>query len=105
MIPAGFRGTITFTVSVATTAFIAHLVETKSRRVLGSFAYPTKTGYQLLTKLGNVYSGIVTEAMTIRANEGGLSIEVKPFISTNDIPIGIGEIEERLKRNTLEGVE
>jgi hypothetical protein len=104
MIHAGSVGEITFTVSEATTKFIAHIVERVSRRIVGKFAFPAKTGYTLLTKVGNNYSGIISQNVTILAHEEKLDIELKPFISDTLIPIGDAEIA-RVKRNTLEGVE
>jgi hypothetical protein len=104
MIPAGARGEITFEVSEATTKFIAHIVEKVSRRVVGRFAFPAKTGYTLLAKTGNNYSGVISADVTILAHEESLDIELKPFISDDLIPIGIAPID-RIQRNTLEGVE
>jgi len=89
---AGCRGAITFTYSGESNQMVAHLVEKVSRNIVGYFSYPAREGYQLLTKDGYVYSGVLTEAMTIKANEVDLSIEIKAYVGTNEIPIGVADV-------------
>jgi hypothetical protein len=101
---AGARGAITFTYDGASTQMVAHLVERVSRNIVGYFSYPARTDYQLLTKLGNVYSGVLTEAMTIKANQVDLDIEIKAFVDTDSKPIGVGEVGKFLD-NTVKKID
>lgn len=100
----GVRIAINFTVDGTTTEFVAHLVERVSRNVIGLFSYPARTGYETLTPSGNNYSGVLTEAMTIKAGTQPIDIEIKAFVSTDNIQIGVGEVA-RAVDNTVKSIQ
>jgi hypothetical protein len=101
---AGLKGTITFTTATAWEELTAHIVEKNGRRVLGMYSYPARTGYNTLTKDGNVYTGSMLPEVTKLAATETLEIEVKAFIDSDNETIGVAEIA-RVKDNTLKSVQ
>ena len=53
------------------------------------FAYPEKTDCELLTKVGNKYSGVIQDVDTKDIVAGKISLHVKEFINDTFAPIGI----------------
>jgi hypothetical protein len=101
---AGLKGTITFTTATAWEQLAAHIVEKTGRRVLGMYSYPARTGYNTLTKDGNVYTGKMLPEVTKLAATETLEIEIKAFVDENNESTGVAEIA-RIKDNTLKTVQ
>ena len=85
---AGGKYPVTFAYDREVEAFYALLVEKRTRRVIAKFRYPTETGYSVLAKEGNNYSGSITQAESLRMGSEPLVWELKVKVNGTLIPVG-----------------
>ena len=87
----GSAGTFTVTTTEAFQEMIVLVISSRGD-IAAKFAYPARVGHTELTKSGDDYSAIMTEAETLAANEGVYDVEVKLFFADGTRPVGKARI-------------
>jgi hypothetical protein len=100
----GSKGIITFTVDVSTDQAVAHLVVKRTGAIVGKFSYPERTGYNLLEKDGDNYTGYLTSDMTLNLDNEILRLDFKAFIGTTIAAQGKSDIT-KIEDITTKSVE
>jgi hypothetical protein len=97
------RGPFTLTVDEEIDQLVAHLVAKRTGIIVGKFAYPVRDGYELLTKDGLVFTGVITDELAASIANEVLRIDLAAFVGSTLKANGQADIEI-VRETTTKGI-